>query len=171
MNTNRHRPKDPFIAAYQIMLEYIHAAIGQPGNRMLALRADLELAREKALELSELTREEIEHVATYLERDLHDAAIFIADTGKELKQWWQFDVQQVEENLLNMFSNVADQASLQLHAFNEQLQRLKIYQAGEVTGPGTLICCNCACEQHFAVLGIIKPCAKCSNHKFQRICS
>ncbi|KOR32059.1 hypothetical protein TI05_09670 [Achromatium sp. WMS3] len=168
---NSQTPKDPLTTAYLMMLEQLHLLIGQPGNRMLALQNDLEFVREKCIELSELTQEEVEKIAIYLERDLHDAAVFLTETGQELHQWWQFDVQQVEAHLFKMFSNVADQASLQLHAFNEKLRQSALYKAGEITGPGTLVCQNCGETQHFMAPALIKPCVKCAATEFQRILS
>lgn len=166
---NRHSgSRDPLATAYDIMLERIHALVGQPGNRVFALRADLAFAREKAVELSELTREEATRIAMYLERDLHDAAVFIAETGQELRQWWRFDVQQVEERVLDMFSSVADQTSLQLRAVNETLRQTAIYQAGEVTGPGTLVCDHCGLEQHFPRSCRIDLCTSCHGKEFHR---
>jgi len=165
----KSRTRDRLEAAYEKMLERVHALVGQPGNRVSALRGDLEQAREKAVELGELTREEAEKVATYLERDLHDAAVFIAETGQELQQWWRFDLQQVEERLLDMFISVADQTSVQLRAMQEELRRAGLYYAGEVTGPGTLVCNDCGRELHFRKPGRITPCSGCHGNEFRRL--
>lgn len=161
--------QDPMAIAYKIMLERVHGLLGQPGNRVSALREDLETAREKAIALSELSREEAERIFVYLERDVKDAAIFIANTGRELRQWWRFDVQQVEARLLEMFINVADQTSLQMQAMNEELRHTAAYLANEITGPGILVCRNCGTEQHFVQPGRIKVCTNCQNKDFVRL--
>lgn len=166
----RHYANDALIAAYNAMLERIHALLGQPGNRVAALRSDLAYAREKAVELSELTREEADLVAKYLERDVQDAARFIANTGQELRTWWRFDVQQVEARVLEMFGKVADQASLQMQVMNEELrQDVAIYQTGEITGPGTLVCHACGTESHITRPSRIVPCASCHGTEFCRV--
>jgi Zn finger protein HypA/HybF involved in hydrogenase expression len=165
----KQHPRDRLETAYEKMLERVHTLLGQPGNRISALRGDLEQARETAVELGELSREEADKVATYLERDLHDAAVFIAETGQELQQWWRFDLQQVEERLLDMFISVADQTSLQLQAMNEDLRRAEIYYAGEVTGPGTLVCNDCGQEFDFHKPGRIAPCSNCHGRAFRRL--
>jgi len=165
----KHRTQDRLEVAYEQMLERVHTLLGQPGNRVSALRRDLEQVRERAVELGELTREEAEKVATYLERDLHDAAVFIAETGQELHQWWRFDLEQVEERLLDMFIGVADKTSVQLRAMGEALRRAELYSAGEVTGPGTLVCKDCGKEFHFSKAVRIGPCSDCHGKEFRRL--
>jgi len=164
-----HIIKDPMTTAYRAMLERVHALIGQPGDRVSALRADLEFAKEKAVELSELSREEAERILIYLERDLRDAAIFIANTGHELRQWWRFDLQQMEHRLSEMFISVADKTSVQLQTMNEELRHTAVYLANEITGPGTLVCRNCGHEFHFIQPTRIKVCINCHNTEFVRI--
>jgi Zinc-ribbon containing domain len=156
-------------AAYEKMLERVHYTIGQPGNRVPALRHSLEQAREKAVELGELSREEADRVAVYLERDLRDAAVYIAETGRQLRDWWRFDLAQVEQRLLDMFVGVADQTSVQLREMSEVLKQAQYYYTGELTGPGTLVCNDCGRELHFRRPGEIPPCPACLGTEFRRV--
>jgi hypothetical protein len=45
--------------------------------------------------------------------------------------------------MMDAFSKVADQTSLQLAQWAEVARQMSLYQAGEVTGPGTLVCDRC----------------------------
>ena len=56
-----------------------------------ALLKHIANARETAIELGELTRDESEKIAAWLERDLHDAGQHLVSTGKELGDWLHFD--------------------------------------------------------------------------------
>ena len=56
----------------------------------------------------ELSREEAERVAGYVERDMKDAAGFLGETHQELADWLKFDLRMIESRLLEMFANVAD---------------------------------------------------------------
>lgn len=161
--------QDPMELAYKVMLERVYALTGQPGDRVSAVRADVAFAVEKAVALSELTREEAERIAQYLERDVNDAAVFIANTGRELRQWWRFDVQQIEQRLMDMFTSVADKSSLQMLQMNAVLNEVAIYLADEVTGPGSLVCRNCEREYNFTQPSRIQPCTNCQGREFFRV--
>jgi hypothetical protein len=169
MNANDpERTLDRLVAAYEKMLERLHETLERAESRLPTWKQNLEQAREKAVELGELTREEAEKVASYLERDMHDAAAYLGDTGRQLRDWWQFDWKQVEQRMLEMFAGVADQTRLQLHEMTENLRRAQLYHTGEVTGPGTLVCAGCGKELHFRKPGHIPPCTGCRGTEFRR---
>jgi hypothetical protein len=160
---------DRLVHAYELMLERVHTALERAEEATPRLKQVLEQARERAVELNELSREEAEKVANYLERDMQDAAQYIADTGQQLKDWWHFDLDLVENRLLDLFASVADQTSLQLRRFAEQArERSSLYHTGEVTGPGTLICAGCGKPVHFRGAGRIPPCPRCHGTEFGR---
>ena len=76
-------PLDRMVEAYETMLERVGDGMDTAAHRTVpALRHALERARETAVELGELTREEAERIASYLERDVRDAAHYLADTGE-----------------------------------------------------------------------------------------
>ncbi|HOP16864.1 MAG TPA: zinc ribbon-containing protein, partial [Gammaproteobacteria bacterium] len=132
------------------------------------LREALANAREKAVELEELTREEAEKVSRYVERDLHEAASFIADTGQEFRDWLTFDWRLMQNRMLDMFAGMADQTSQALRGFAEQARQASQYHTGEVTAPGVLECSECGEILHFEKTGRIPPCPKCNATTFQR---
>ena len=167
-NGEQHSAMEHMVAAYEKMLERMHEAVEKAENQVPVFKKNLDLAREKAVELGELTREEADKVASYVERDMHDAAVYLAETGQQLKDWWRFDLQQVEERVLDMFANVADQTSIQLREMREELRRAEYYNTGEVTGPGTLTCRGCGKQMHFSKPGRIPPCPGCHGTEFRR---
>ena len=120
------------------------------------------------MELGELTREEAERVAGYLERDLRDAAGFIAETGQQLRDWLRVDLERMGQGALDLFAQVADQTSLQLRNLAERARRAEVYHTGEVAGPGTLVCVQCGKELHFDRPGRIPPCPRCHGTEFRR---
>lgn len=169
MNTEHKDPMDRLTEAYEKMLERVHEAIEQTRESALpGLREYLDDAREKMVELGELTREEAEKISGYIERDMKDAAHYLAETGEQVSAWWRFDVQQVEERMREMFIGVADQTKLELSRLAQQARAASIYHTGEVTGPGTLTCTECGKELHFHKTGHIPPCPSCRKTEFRR---
>jgi hypothetical protein len=160
---------DKLVDAYERMLKRTHETIEQAEKETVpAVRDLLYKARDNMVELEELTREEANKVAEYVERDIKDAASYIAETGEDLKKWWRFDLDQIEQRLLDTFSQVADQTSVQLHSWAEQARQVNLYHTGEITGPGTLVCDSCGAEMHMHKAGRIPPCPKCATTAFKR---
>jgi rubrerythrin len=85
-----------------------------------------------------------------------------------LKEWWRFDIDQIEHRLLDAFSQVADQTSLQLRGWAEQARQASLYHTGEVTGPGTLVCEACGAEMNMHKTERIPSCPKCRATTFKR---
>ncbi|HPQ25311.1 MAG TPA: zinc ribbon-containing protein [Gammaproteobacteria bacterium] len=169
MSDKQKDPIDRLVGAYEAMLERVHEA-AETGEKKTVpwLREALANAREKAVELEELTREEAEKVSRYVERDLHEAASFIADTGQEFRDWLTFDWRLMQNRMLDMFAGMADQTSQALRGFAEQARQASQYHTGEVTAPGVLECSECGEILHFEKTGRIPPCPKCNATTFQR---
>jgi DUF438 domain-containing protein len=158
------------VTAYENMLERVEEMLEKAEETALpTLKKGLEYAREKAVELDELTREEADKIASYVERDMHDAASFMHKTGDEFRDWFKFDMELIESRLLDMFAKVADKTSLELGKFAEQAREASLYHTGEITGPGTLVCSECGKEMHFHKTGHIPPCAGCRGTRFARV--
>ena len=162
-------PLEHLVEAYDIMLKRVSDAVEKAEQTAIpVLKKNIEQARETAIEVGELTRDEAEKIAAYLERDMHDAADFLSETGKELKDWGKFDLELIESRLLEMFANVADKTRLELDALAEQARHASMYHTGEVTGPGILACTSCGKELHFHKTGHIPPCAGCRGTEYRR---
>jgi len=173
VNDEKERPGDGavdrMVDAYERLLKHTSEALESAREESAPrLRELLEHARDNMVELGELTREEAQKVSEYLKRDLEDAGAYIAETGQDLRDWWRFDLGLIEQRMLDMFAQAADQTSLQLARWAETARRMTQYQAGEVTGPGTLVCDKCGAEIHFVKAGRIPPCAECGNLTFKR---
>lgn len=162
--TTEHHP-----SAYDRMIQRAKEFLtGAEQELTPKLQQALDMAKEKAAELGELSREEAEKIGDYLKRDLQDAAEYLAsDEAQELKDWLRFDTQQLEERALSALSLLVDQAKVDFQQFNEEARNLP-WKTGEVTGPGTLICTECGEELHFKQTGHIPPCPKCAATTFRR---
>jgi len=160
--------EDHLVSAYEQMLERAKTSIRETQSATPKLREMLDKVRDNMVELGELTREEAQRISEYIQRDIEDAATYIAETGEDLRQWWRFDLELIEQRLLDAFTSVADQTSLSLNRWAEQARRASLYQAGQITGPGTLICDSCGSETHFTRTGRIPPCADCGGLAFRR---
>ena len=169
MSDRQKDPVDRLVSAYVAMLERVHEAAETAEKKTVPwLREALAEAREKAVELEELTREEAEKVSRYVERDLRDAASFIAETGQEFRDWLTFDWRLMQSRMLDMFAGMADETSLALKGFADQAREASLYHTGEITAPGVLQCTACGEELHFDKTGHIPPCPKCNATTFQR---
>lgn len=159
-----------FTAAYDKMMERIHHFFEDPeADAVPTLKQRIELAKLRAIELREITAEEAEKIAYYVERDLHDAASYLETTGKSFSTWFNFDLQLIEERLYELFSSVADRTRIELGQLASQAEMSQQYQTGEITGIGTLACDACGSQMHFEKTGRIPPCPKCHQTQFKRV--
>ena len=157
------------IHAYNRMMERVKAALEQAERKTIpALEHSIEKAKTKAMDLGELTREEADRIGEYLKRDLRDVGEFLADTGGELRDWLHFDIELIEDRLLDMFAAAADKTRLELLAIEDRAARASQYRTGEITTLGTLECTDCGELLHFYGTGHIPPCPKCRNTVFVR---
>ncbi len=158
------------VAAYNRMLEQVRHA-GEVAEKEVkpALTHLLETAKDKAVELGELTREDAEKVAAWVRRDIEDAADYLRHSeAGELVDWLKFDIRLVEERLLELFTSVADRTRLELIRLRQAAERAGEYHTGEVTGIGTLACKGCGQVLHFHATGHIPPCPQCHGTRFVR---
>jgi polyhydroxyalkanoate synthesis regulator phasin len=167
--SNKHENVDKLAHAYEQMLkrthERIEAAQSESAPRFRDLLAKV---RDHMVELGELTREEANKVSEYIERDIKDAAEYIAETGEDLRDWWRFDLELMEQRMLDMFASVADQTALNLAQWAESARLMSLYQAGEIAGPGTLVCDRCGAETRLLKPGRIPACSDCGGTLFRR---
>jgi len=126
-------------------------------------------AREKIGIVEELGREEAEKIGEYLKRDLQDAADYLSGPeARELGDWLKLDIDLIEQEMLDLFTSVADQTKLELMALEERARRAGEYHTGEITGIGTLYCSACGQVLHFHKTGHIPPCPECHHTTFRR---
>lgn len=156
--------------AYDKMMERVHHLLDTAEQQALpTLQKNIEKAKQQAIELQEVTAEEAEKVAAYIERDLHEAASYLQQTGREFTSWLNFDLQMVEQRVLDLFAKVADKTRLELDRLSAQAHIYQTYHTGEISTIGTLVCDNCGNEIHFKKTGRIPPCGKCHHTSFKRL--
>jgi predicted RNA-binding Zn-ribbon protein involved in translation (DUF1610 family)/polyhydroxyalkanoate synthesis regulator phasin len=166
---DEHSTREQWLRAYDDMMVRVKTAIEEAEEHTLpVLQRHIHNARDTAVELGELTREEAEKIAAYLQRDLEDAGRHLAETGHELGDWLRFDIQLIEERLLDVLSRVADHTQLEIRRFEQDLEEGPPYNAGEVTGPGTLVCDSCGETIRFHATGYIPNCPACGHSVYHR---
>ena len=132
------------------------------------LKEHIQAAKEKAVELGELTEEESEKIAGYLERDLKDIAEFMVDAEDVINDVVYRDVKTVEEKLFKTCSKLADKTTVEYLEFKEDLAHNFEYHTGDVVGLGLLQCDACGEQLHFHQISHIPPCPKCHRTLFRR---
>ncbi|QEP44586.1 hypothetical protein D5085_16470 [Ectothiorhodospiraceae bacterium BW-2] len=162
-----HSTEDPLLKGYQQLLDSIETQ-----NRQQPLTQRIDTALEKLSELTELTREEIDHLGDYLKRDLHAVVHYLHETGSELESWLQFDMALIEERLADIVAQLADQTQLQLsqqlNYFATEAEKSRNIHTGQIVTLGTLECQQCRHSLHFYKPGRVPPCPKCHHSHFQR---
>ena len=105
---------DKLVQAYHRMMERVRQTAEDAESRALpTIRHSIEKARDTAVELEELTHDEAEKVAYYVKRDVQDAGKHLSESGHELADWLRFDIYRIEDQLLDVFSRVADRTRLE----------------------------------------------------------
>ncbi len=170
MSEHKHNEDEKLIHGYNRMLERVRGFLESVKDQNTPrFRQAVEHARDKAVELEELTLEEAQKIADYVRRDIEDAANYLSgEEVQELKDWLRFDIQLIEEQLAELFFSVADRTTVEILALERQLQQTVRYRTGEITGPGTLVCVSCGELLHFHKTSRIPPCPKCHHTVFKR---
>jgi hypothetical protein len=170
MTTKPDHDHNRLIAAYHRMVERLHTRVEQVGHNVVpSLRKGLADARDRAVEAGELTREEAERLSDYLLRDLHDAADYLARQEGELSHWLRFDLEQIEQRLVDRFWRVADRTRLELSQLAQEAERADHYPSGALTMPGTFECMACGHRVELRTTTQIPPCAHCGGTEFRRV--
>ncbi len=155
--------------AYDRMLGRARETLEHARNETLPnLHHVVEQAKETAIELGELTRDEAEKIRDYLMRDITDAAQDMESERKNLADWFRFDMQLIEDQLIEMFSHMVDHTRLELTRLKQQAMAAD-WHTGEITGPGSLQCRKCRQQLDFHKTGHIPPCPKCKSTVFRRV--
>lgn len=156
-------------AAYRHTMETLKTRIqAAEAEGLPMVRHGIEDAAETAAGIQALTREELDLLKAYVRRDLADAGRYLATTGEDLRTWLRFDLELIEERLLDWFSAAADRSRLEYQQFSETLEAASHYRTGEITGPGTLICEQCGTPMAFQHPQAIPACPACGHKAFTR---
>ena len=163
-------PLDALGAAYETMYERVAGSLRKAREHTgPLLHKFIDEAKDKAVELDELTEEDAEKLTIWLKRDLDDAIDHMAETDDKLTDWLGFETTLIESALLYLLLETADKTTVELLRMKENARLPSVYHTGEVTGPGTLICDDCEEKLHFHNASKIPPCPKCHKTTFHRI--
>jgi len=164
-----HDPIDTLGEAYEKMYERAIENLHNSSEKSRSLlHKFIDEAKEKAVELEELSNENAEKLSDWLKRDINDTANYLTDTEYELKDWLGFETSVLETAVLDLMLRTADKSTIEMLALKEDLKNASTYTTGEITGPGTLICDQCDEILHFHKAGKIPPCPKCHATSFHR---
>ena len=167
--TDEKSTREKWLRAYDDMMVRVKTAIEEAEEHTFpAIKRYIANARDTAVELEELTKEEAEKIAYFLERDLEDAGRHMAESGHELSDWLRFDIGLIEDRLLEVLLKVADHTRLDMLQFERDIEEGPPYNAGEVTGPGTLVCNVCGEVIRFHSTGYIPECPACGHTVYHR---
>ncbi|MDJ0957245.1 MAG: zinc ribbon-containing protein [Arenicellales bacterium] len=161
--------KERLVQAYDRMLQYTEQTLNSVvSHSESALAHALENAKDSAIKLGELTREEAENVHHFVSRDLYAVGRHLAEEEREVADWLRLGLLVVEKGVLNRFSNLAQTAKLELKHLEKAKRRYDEWHTGELTTIGTLCCKDCGELIHFQHTGHIPPCPKCHATVFKR---
>lgn len=163
-----HDPIEALGEAYELLLDKtVDEAKIAKSKTGPVLHKLIDEITQKSSDINELAGEESIKVAQYLKRDLIDAASYLENTGKALKDWLGFDMALIEDRLRDNFNMAADQTTVELLKLKQAAEAAG-YRTGEITGPGTLVCDQCGEILHFHKAGHIPPCPKCQSTHYHR---
>jgi len=161
-------PLDALGEAYEKLYEHtaanLHKLKDLGGPTLYQIIND---AKNKAIELDELTEDNAIKLTEWLKRDLEDGIRYLSETGHEIKDWLGFESTLLENELFYMFLDVADKTTVELQQFKENTKHPE-YHTGEIVGPSTLTCNECGEKLHFYRAGKIPPCPRCHATVFHR---
>ncbi len=166
-------PLDVFGDAYELMLERVLAGLEEAKQAAHEAREKAEpliqrmidAAKQKAVELGELEKEEADRLGEILKRDLTDAAAWMDKTGGELKDWVGFESGLIKMELMELFQAAADKEVVDLTRLQIELEQARVH-TGQIVEPGVLVCNQCGEKLHFNKPGRVPPCPKCGGTEF-----
>jgi polyhydroxyalkanoate synthesis regulator phasin len=164
----QHELRERLVKAYDQMMDHATSALEHArSDTVPGIKNLLEAARDKTVEMGDLTREEADKVIGYIHRDLEHAAEYMEENRRELSDWLRFDIQLLEQRVAKVFGRMVDHTREILDEFAVRADSAG-WKTGEVVGPGTLHCKNCRQVLHFHKTGHIPPCPKCKHTLYER---
>lgn len=165
-----HDPVEVLGQAYEKLFETVAEEWKKVEEKTEPVLHELILkAKEKLLAAEEITEEQGEKLAEYLERDLQDLGRHLAEEGRELKDWLGFETALLEDYFADLLLSVADKTEVEWLKLKLQAVERPIYRTGEVAMPGVFECVKCGEKIHLHKAGHIPPCPKCHHTEFKRL--
>ncbi|MCW8884682.1 MAG: zinc ribbon-containing protein [Motiliproteus sp.] len=157
-------------AVYNRLLERVYLSIdGFEKRSWPFIKEKIEEAAEVELAAEEMTREELDLLQAYLKRDLKDLGYYAHKTGEGVASWLKFDLNILEQRVVEMLKELADKTRIEQVELNQRLGHgPEDYIVGEISGVGTLRCLECGSLVQLTEAAVIEPCHQCQSHYFHR---
>ena len=171
MTRLQKKPANHLISAYNQMMQEMRNAFEQANPSDMTLQKALQLAKDQAVHIGEVSAEEAHEISEYIKRDVNDAAEYMMDSSAEFYDWLMLDIEVIERKVIDLFLSVADHTRIELEQFSyvkAKSEQIPVYKSGEITGPGTLICESCGKSKAFLSSDEIRDCEQCGNNRFIR---
>lgn len=159
------------VNAYKNMVEHLRHLVDKAQDVKPEMLHALENAKEKAVELGELTKEEAEKISDYIIRDLHDAADFVEENRAEFNDWISLEVDLIEDKILDLLPPLIDETRLALDQLKHRAETMGEWHTGEIVSPGIFECKSCSKKLEMHKTGHIPPCPACKATVFKRVSS
>ena len=162
--------REKLVAAFEHMVENVSKSMHE-AEEALAPTVDemVHNAQQLAHEIYALTQEEADSLGTTLKRDMHKANEALNKQGKELRDWWSFDLTLIEDRFIDMIAKAADKTWLDFRAFEQEQHKADLYRSGEVCNAGSFSCKHCGETILLSGTGQIPSCPACEHTEFYRV--
>ena len=167
-----NQDREKLVAAFEHMIESVSQSLHE-AEEALAPTVDemVHNAQQLAREIFTLSQEEAESLGSTLKRDMHKANEVLNQQGKELHDWFSFDLALVEDKFTDMIARAADKTWLDFRAFENEDHQASLYHSGEVCNAGSFSCTHCDAILRLSSTAQIPPCATCAGEEFYRVSS
>lgn len=162
--------KDKLVQGFNHMVDELFAAVEKAEETLSPTVSEMLANAEKlSKQAYALTQDEIKTASEHLKREVARAQHYLKTDGKELKEWLNFDINQVEDRFADFISKAADKTWLDFRQFEQETEQHSLYKTGEICSPGTLRCLECGQTMKFTKSSRIPPCPKCHHTRFERV--
>jgi hypothetical protein len=108
-------PKEGFPEAYDRILDRLRGSLDDAGlTTWESLQARIREVVELEMAAEEMTRDELDLLSAYVERDLKSLGYYAHETGEGIAAWLHFDLNVLEQTLIKRLWDLADQTRVQL---------------------------------------------------------
>lgn len=157
-------------AGYRNMIERVQHFLQEAEEGATgAMEEALSKAREMALTLDELTREEADEIVDALRRDVDDVALTMIQAEAGLRTWMETDLTAAEQAMLMRALSSADPTTLEWMLLKgEWVERRRVTaQTGQMADAGSYECLNCGEIIHLHEAGVVPPCPRCKGTDYR----
>lgn len=123
----------------------------------------LKRAKEELSSAGDFSKERIDKLGDYVQRDLKENANKAKDAVKKA-----IEPQRIAAGAQSAFTRILTTTAEALTELAERSEKMLEYKTGEITSSGTLTCKECEAEMHMTKTTRIPPCPKCHKTVFRK---